>query len=147
MTRTFMVVLLGVPALLLIGCGGSSAKPSAYVSAGDAICTSQLAQLNRLPRPSTPEGAVSYLPQALAILQRERGRLAALDPPAPARAQFAAGLAGQGQLAALLGHVYHQLETGLVEIGTFSRVQTESDTLRADITAHLKRAGLARCAA
>lgn len=142
-----MVALLGVLALLLTGCGGSAGQPSAYVAAGDAICTSQLAQLNRLPRPTTPEGAVSYLPRALAILKRERSRLAALDPPSPMRAQFKAGLASQGQLAALLGHVYHQLETGLVEIGTFSRVQTESDTLSADITAHLQRAGLARCAA
>lgn len=147
MARTLIVALVGVLALALTGCGDSTAQSSAYVAAGDAICTSQLAQLNRLQRPTTPEGAVSYLPQAVAILQRERGQLAALDPPSPMRAQFKAGLASQGQLAALLGHVYHHLETGLVEIGTFSQVQTESEALRADITAHLQRAGLARCAA
>jgi hypothetical protein len=88
MARTLMVALLGVVALPLAGCGGSAVKPSAYVAAGDAICSSQLAQLNRLPRPTTPEGAVSYLPQARTIIQRERGRLAALDPPSPMRAQF-----------------------------------------------------------
>jgi hypothetical protein len=146
MARTCVVALLGVLPLLLPGCGGSAPSPPGYVAAGDAICTVQLAQLNALPQPTTPEGAVSYLPRALAIIQRERRQLAALHPSAPTRAQFTAGLEGQGQLAALLSRVLHQLQTGLVEVGTFSRVETESDTLRADISAHLRQAGLARCA-
>jgi hypothetical protein len=146
MARNRVLVLLGT-LVLLAGCGGSARAPGGYAASGDAICGAQLAQLSRLTRPTTPEGAISYLPRALAIMQRAKGELTALHPPAPVRAQFAAGLADQGQLAALLHRVYHQLETGLLEIGTFTHVEAETDALRADISAHLRRAGLARCVA
>lgn len=138
-------LLMLIP-LLLAGCAGSTPPPPAYVAAADAICTAQLAQLNRLGQPTTPEQAISYLPQAVAIIGHERSGLAALSPPAGMRAEVDAGLAGQGQLAALLRHISDQLRSGLVEVGTFSRAQAEGDTLRADINAHFRRAGLAQCA-
>lgn len=135
-----------VIALLLAGCGGSASPPPAYVTAGDADCATQLAQLNRLARPTTPDQVVSYVPQALEIIERGRSRLAALDPPAGARPELARALASQEQLATLLHRVLHELESGLVEPGMFSRAQAEGSALKADIDAHLRRAGLARCA-
>ncbi len=146
MARNRVLVLFGV-LVLLAGCGGAARAPGGYAASGDAICGAQLAQLSRLTRPTTPEGAITYLPQALAIMERAKAELTVLNPPAPARAEFSAGLADQGQLAALLHRVYHQLETGLVEIGTFSHVEAETNALRAEISAHLRRAGLARCVA
>jgi hypothetical protein len=145
MARTHVLALLSSAAILLAGCAGSAAPPPAYVAAADVICTAQLAQLDRLPEPATPEQAVTYIPEAIAILEREQSRLAALEPPGRVRGQFAAGLAGQGQLAAML-HVSEELRSGLVEVGTLSRAQAEGQTLRADINAHFRQAGLARCA-
>jgi hypothetical protein len=146
MARTHVLALLSSAAILLAGCAGSAAPPPAYVAAADAICTAQLAQLDRLPEPATPEQAVTYIPQAIAILEREKSGLAALEPPGRVREQFAAGLAGQGQLAAMLRHVSEELRSGLVEVGTLSRAQAEGQTLRADINAHFRQAGLVRCA-
>jgi hypothetical protein len=146
MARTHAIALLGAVCLLVAGCGSSASSTPEYVAAGNAICAEQLAQFNRLPLPATPEQAVSYLPQALAIMQRETGRLAALDLPASKRAQFQAGLASSRQLATLLHGVLHKLRSGVVEISAFAQVQAQSATLKADIDAHLRQAGLARCA-
>lgn len=140
------LVLCAVMALLLAGCGQSASPPPEYVTAGDATCAAQRAQLHSLARPTTPAEVISYVPQALDIIERGRSRLAALDPPAGARAQLARALASQEQLSRLLKRVLHELKSGLVEPGMFSRARAESAALKADIDAHLRRAGLARCA-
>jgi hypothetical protein len=146
MARTHSIALLGAACLLLAGCGGSGSSTPKYVAAGNVICAEQLTQLNRLSQPTTPEQAVTYLPQALAIMQRETTRLTALELPASKRAQFQAALAGTRQLAAILHGVLHKLHSGLIEISAFAQVQAQSDALKAQIDAHLRQAGLARCA-
>jgi hypothetical protein len=163
MAKTLVIALLGVGCLPFAGCGGSASSSSPagsasssspagsasastrYLAAGNAICTKQLAQLNKLAQPTSAEQAVSYLPKALLIMRRETSGLTALDPPAPERAQVAAGLASAQQLAALLRRFLHELRGGLVEIGTFGRVQTQTGALRADVNAHFRLAGLTRC--
>jgi hypothetical protein len=147
MARTRVFALLGAGSLLFAGCSASAPAPSSYLTAGNAICGAELEQLNQLARPATPEAAVSYLPRVLAIMESQRDRLSALTVPARKRAEFAAGLAGQGQLAALLRHVLRQLQAGMVEVGTFVRVEAQSDGLRAEINRHFRDAGLGRCAA
>ena len=146
MARLHALALSAVPALLLAGCGSSGSPPPAYVATGEAICSEQTARLNRLVRPTTPEQAVSYLPRVLAIMRRGTARLAALDPPAGKRTELAAGLAGADQLAANLHRFLHQLQTGLVEAGSFPRLQVQSAALRAQIDGHLRQAGLTGCA-
>jgi hypothetical protein len=146
MARMHALALTAVTALLLAGCGGSASPPPAYVTAGDADCATQLAALHGLARPTTPGQVVAYVPRALDIIERGRSELAALDPPAGARAELARALASQDHLAALLHHVLGELESGLVEPGMFSRAASEASALKADIDAHLRRAGLARCA-
>ena len=158
-----MIALLGVGCLLFAGCGGSasssspadsasasssgvSASSSArYLAAGNAICTKQLARLNKLAQPTSAEQAASYLPKALVIMRRETSELAALDPPVPVRAQVTAGLASAERLAALLHRFLHELKGGLVELSTFGRVQAQTGALRADVNAHFRQAGLTRC--
>ncbi len=146
MPRMYALALSAVIALLLAGCGESSSPPPAYVTAGDADCAAQLAQLHRLARPTTPDEVISYVPQALEIMARGRSLLEALDPPAGARVELARALTSQEQLATLLHRVLRELESGIVEPGMFSRAQTEAAALKTDIDAHLRRAGLARCA-
>ena|SRR5271166_3990626 len=163
MAKRLVIALLGLGCLPFAACGGStsssspagsasspvvsSASASArYLAAGNAICTKQLTQLNKLAQPTSAEQAVSYLPRALVIMQRETSGLTALDPPAPERAQAAAGLASSQQLAALLRRFLHELRGGLVEISTFGRVQARTGALRADVNAHFRLAGLTRCA-
>ncbi len=153
MARTRAIALLSVACLPLAACGSSrsasrdSAKsPPRYVAAAEAICTARLAQINRLTRPTTPEQAVSYLPQALTIMGSEIAELTALAPPAHQRAELSAALASTRQLASLLRGFLHQLRSGLVEIATFARVQTRSGALTAEADDHFGRAGLAKCA-
>lgn len=139
---------------MLAGACGSSAPsssrsappPPTYVAAANAICARELAQLDMLTRPTTAEQAVSYLPHAISIIHVETEQLAALDPPASGRAQFAAALASDRQLAALLSGFLQTLKTGLVELGTFARVQARSNALRADIARQFRQAGLVGCA-
>ncbi len=145
---------LAVAVLPLAGCGGSSSSssrgpgssPPAYVAQGNAICTQELARLNALTRPTTPDQAVIYLPKALRIMERETARLTALNPPASEPRELSAGLASARQLTALLHRFLDTLRGGLVELRTFGQVQTQSATLRADLDAHFRRAGLERCA-
>jgi hypothetical protein len=155
MARMHVTALFGAACLLLAGCGASTsshpasapqAAPPAYVATGDAICAKQLTALNKLTQPSTPEGALSYLPKALTIMQRETGQLAVLDPSASRRAAFAAALASAHQLETVLRRFLRQMQAGVVEISTFSKVQSQSEALRADINAHFRQAGLTRCA-
>jgi len=149
-----VTTLLGAGCLLLAGCGGSSPSHSAsvpqalpsYVTAGNAICAAQLAQINKLAQPTTPEGAVSYLPKVVALMRSETTQLAALDPTGTARAKFAAGLASSRQLASYLSHFLHQMQAGVVEISAFSQVQGHSEAMKAATEADFRGAGLAGCA-
>jgi len=152
MPRTCVIALLAAACLLASACSGSSsprgtaALSPAATAAADSICARQLAQLDRLTRPTTADQAVSYLPQALRIMRVEIRRLEALDPPSPGRAQFAAGLASERALTALLGRFLHQLQTGFVEFSALARVQTQSWQLRAAVDSHFRQAGAQLCA-
>ncbi|HLL92868.1 MAG TPA: hypothetical protein VK252_08005 [Solirubrobacteraceae bacterium] len=142
-----MITAVGILCgLLAAGCGSSDSPPPAYVAAGEAICGEQLTQLNRLTRPSTLGQTVAYLPRVLAIMQAETGRLAALDPPSHGKDQLDAALTDTRALAALLRRSLHQLRAGMVEFTALSTLQSQSNTLRAQIDAHFRQAGLARCA-
>jgi len=157
MAPTKLLVPIVAACLLLAGCGGSggstpttstaqsaSTSPT-FVAAADAICSRQLAQLNTLPRPTTPEGALTYLPQALAPMRREVTALETLKAPASEQAQFAAGLASARELSTVLGDLLHKLRSGIVEIAALTGLQTQSEVLRADISAHFHSAGLTQC--
>jgi hypothetical protein len=151
MARSTATVVMGVAYLLLAGCGGSHSSPSAsappaYLASADAICSEQLGKLSRLPQPTTPEGATSYLPKALAIMQSEVSRLTALQVPADKQAQLKAGLASEGELSNVLRGLLHKLKSGIVEISSFGELQARSDALKADVDAHFRQAGLERCA-
>lgn len=150
MARGNATVVMGVSCLLLAGCGGSSTSPHAsgppsYLASANAICSVQLAKLDRLPQPTTPEGATSYLPKALAIMQSEQTQLTALQLPANREAQLKAGLASEGELASVLSGLLHKLRSGIVAISSLGQIQARSDTLKADVDAHLRQAGLERC--
>jgi hypothetical protein len=145
MARIHALAPFPILALLLAGCGSSASPPPAYVAAGKAICSEQAARLNRLARPTTPEQAASYLPQVLAIMHRGTAGLAALDPPAGKRTELADALTGAARLAANLHRFLRQLQTGLVEVGSFPRLEVQSAALRAEIDGHLRQAGLAGC--
>jgi hypothetical protein len=152
-----LLVPIGAACLLLAGCGGaggSAAAPSTassasssptYVAAADAICSRQLGQLNKLPRPTTPEGALTYLPRALPIMRREVTALQTLKAPAREQAQFAAGLASARKLSTVLGGLLHKLHSGIVELSALTELQTQTEALRADLDAHFRSAGLAQC--
>jgi hypothetical protein len=142
---------MGVSCLLLAGCGGSSSSPAAsappaYLASADAICSAQLAKLNKLTQPTTPEGASTYLPKALAIMQSEQTELTALQVPADKRAQLKAGLVSEGELSNVLRGLLHKLRSGVVEISSFGEVQARSAALKADVDAHFREAGLDGCA-
>jgi len=152
-----LLVPIAAASLLLAGCGGSGgsttapATPSsassspAYVAAADAICSRQLAQLNKLPRPTTPEGALTYLPRALPIMRREVTSLETVKAPASEQAQFAAGLATARKLSTLLGDLLHKLHSGIVEVSALTELQTQTEALRGNLDAHFRGAGLAQC--
>ncbi|MDQ6811340.1 MAG: hypothetical protein M3Z95_05530 [Actinomycetota bacterium] len=140
--------------VLIAGCGGASStaagKPSrapAYVAAADAVCVQAQAELHKLSEPTTPGQAVAYLPSAIAIINRETLRLAALDPLASRRGWFGAALSDARKLAGVLAAFLHQLRAGIVELATFSQVQTQSTTLRTEINGSFRQAGLSRCVA
>jgi hypothetical protein len=157
MAPTKLPVAIAGACLLIAGCGGSGGSTSApagassassspaYVAAADTICSRQLSQLNKLPRPTTPEGALTYLPRALPIMQREVTALTAVKAPASEQAQFAAGLATARQLSTLLGSLLHKLHSGIVEVSSLTELQAQTEALRAVLDAHFRSAGLTRC--
>jgi hypothetical protein len=148
MTRAPGIALLAaICGGLLAGCGGSSAPPPppAYVAEAKVICHTQLAKLNRMQRPSTPGQAVDYLPPALAIMHRETGMLAALDPPPADRAKFAAALADTRQLTAVLERLLRDLHSGMVEFPALAAAQTDAVSLRAQLDRRFHEAGVTAC--
>jgi len=139
-----------------MGCGASKpAAPTApratqsgagYLAAGNAICAEQLAQLNRLPRPSTPEQTIAFLPPALAIMRREVTRLGALDPRGSKGTELAAALTSSRALSTLLDRLLHELHHGMLELTALATVQKQTTTMRAQVDARFRQAGLPRCA-
>jgi hypothetical protein len=144
--RRFTVVL-GLVCAALAGCGGggSAAQEKKFTAAANAICAQELAVLSRTPELTTPTQAISYLPKVIAIIQRQSGRLEALAVPASKRADLEAALGSGRQLGLILVRFLHQLRAGTYELATFSQVQSQSVTLRQQINAHFRKAGLARC--
>jgi hypothetical protein len=155
MARRNGIVTAGLLAgcALLAGCGattrhvaGTPAPAPRYVAQGNAICSAELARLDRLPRPTTPEQTVAYLPRALAAMRQEVASLRGLDPPGSAGRELAAALSNTDQLAALLGHLLHELRVGTVEFGQLAAVQRRTSAMRGQLDASFRSAGLARCA-
>ena len=150
MPRRRLLTLLVAGSALLAGCGagshsGSTAATAPYVAQANRVCAAQLAQLNKLKRPTSPEQAIAYLPHVIAIMHSETTKLATLDPQGAPQSELAAALKTDGKLSALLSRFLHQLKTGIVELTTFSQVQTESNALRQQLDAHFRRAGLSSC--
>jgi len=117
-----------------------------YVAAGNAICSEQLAQLNRLPRPTSTEQTISYLPSALQIMRREVAKLQALTPSGSGGRALQAALTSDRRLTALLSDFLWGLRHGMVEFAQLATVQTRSIAMRAQIDARFRQAGLPRCA-
>ena len=94
------MAVLGLVCAVLAGCGGggSSAQEKQFVAQANAICAQELAVLSRTPEPTTPAQAISYLPKAIAIIQRQSGRLEALPVPASKRRDLEAALSTGRQL-------------------------------------------------
>lgn len=149
MARSRSIAPVALCCALLAGCGAgastSSSKAPQYVAQGNRICAAQLAVLDRLPRPTTPEAAVAYLPHVLAIMHAERTQLRALDPGSAGQAKLTAALTETSRLSALLSRFLNHLDTGIVELTSFGQVQTESNALRSQIDTDFRRAGLVRC--
>ena len=147
MTRRRFTVLVALTCAALAGCGGSGedAKVKKFIAAGNAICAQELAVLSKTPEPTSPQAAIGYLPKAIAIIQRQSARLEALSVPASKRADLAAALGTGRQLGVILVRFLHQLRSGTYELATFSQVQSQSVTLREQINAHFRKAGLTRC--
>lgn len=155
-TRNVMALSL-LACGLLAGCGATTpavptsptspaSRGASYLAAGSAICAEQVAQLNRLPRPSTPEQTVAFLPPALAIMRHEVARLGALDPPGSGGVELAAALTSTRHLTTLLARLLHELRHGMVEFAALAKVQTQTAAMRAQVDARFRQAGLPRCA-
>jgi hypothetical protein len=148
MNRIGSVAALSLVCAVVAGCGGSSgpsAQEKQFVAQANAICTQELAVLAKTPEPTSPTAAISYLPKALAIIQRQGARLSALNAPASKRAEVQAALASGQQLGTLLAGFLQKLRSGSFELATFSQVQSQSVTLRQQINAHFRKAGLTSC--
>jgi hypothetical protein len=148
MSRTSSIAALALICASVAGCGGSSgpsAQEKQFVAQANAICTQELAVLSRTPEPTSPTAAIGYLPKAIAIIQRQGARLSALSAPASKRAQLQAALGTGQQLGALLEGFLRKLRSGSFELATFTQVQTQSVTLREQINAHFRSAGLTSC--
>jgi hypothetical protein len=136
----------------LAGCGGSTHASTAqapaprYVAEGNAICATQLARLSKLPRPTTPEQTIAYLPTALTTMHAEVSGLRTLDPPGAAHAELAAALADTNQLAATLARLLDELQHGTVEFTQLGSVEHRSTTMRARLDARFRQVGLTSCA-
>lgn len=132
-------------AVLLVGCGGSGKRHTTYVARGNAICREALVELHRTPEPTTPAQAISFLPRAITIIERQVASLAALDVPASNRGDLDAALGSVRSLGIVLQRFLHQLRAGTVELSTFEQVQAQTNTLRAQIKGHFRQAGLSAC--
>jgi hypothetical protein len=148
MSRNASLATLALICAAIAGCGGSSgpsAQEKQFVAQANAICTQELAVLKTTPEPTSPAQAISYLPKAIAIIQRQSARLSALSAPASKRRELEAALATGGRLGTVLEGFLRKLRSGSFELATFTQVQTESVTLREQINAHFRKAGLESC--
>ena len=148
MSRFASLAAIALICIAVAGCGGSSGPSSQekqFVAQANAICAQELAVLNKTPEPTSPTQAVGFLPKAIAIIQRQSLRLEALSAPASKRAELQAALASGRQLGTLLAGFLGKLRSGSFELATFTQVQTQSVTLREQINAHFRKAGLTSC--
>ncbi len=156
MRHRHVIVLLTFLCGALGGCGGSGTRPAtqaaasvpAYIAAANAICTRQLAQLNGLARPHTPEQAIDYLPHAVAILHSESDSLAALHVPAGGAGvvHLNAALTSTRELAGTLARFLGRLRSGMIDLTDFGTVQSKGIALHEQLDRQFHLAGLTRCA-
>jgi hypothetical protein len=148
MSRVASLVTLALICAAVAGCGGSSgpsAQEKQFVAQANAICAQELAVLKTTPEPTSPTQAITYLPKAIAIIQRQSARLSALSVPSSKRGELEGALARGRQLGTVLEGFLGKLRSGHFELSTFTQVQSESVTLREQINAHFRKAGLTSC--
>jgi hypothetical protein len=148
MSKRASLATLALVCTAIAGCGGSSgpsAQEKQFVAKANAICAQELAGLNKTPEPTSPTQAIGYLPKAIAVIQRQSTRLAALSAPGAKGTELHAALASGRQLGTLLDGFLHKLRSGSFELATFTQVQTQSVALREQINAHFRKAGLSSC--
>lgn len=132
-------------AVILAGCGGSNKQQARYVAHGSAICRQALAQLHSTPEPTTPAQAIAFLPRAITIIERQVASLGSLEVPASHQTELHAALGSVKSLGTVLQRFLHELRAGTVELSTFQQVQTQSNSLRAQINSQFRQAGLSAC--
>lgn len=88
--RGLALPALGAGALIIAGCGGSSATKSDVIARGNAICASALRQVRATPSPAGGAGSLAglsgYLKQVVPIFDNEISDIRALPRPSQDRA-------------------------------------------------------------
>ena len=167
MRRICCLVLFGVVATVLTGCGGggsstsggSTTSPGAtsapagggrltkadFIAQGDAICVANVAKEQALPRPSSSDlrSVASYLTPLIAIVADEDAKLRALKPPAADQVTINAALS---ELDTALAD-FRKAESA-ASAGNSAGFQSEFQTAKGpsdDATAKLHAYGFQHC--
>jgi hypothetical protein len=90
--RGAVAALVGVLVLFVTACGGSGSSErlskEEFQSQANAICAKYEEQLKAIGSPSSIEEIPDVVDQALAILNKEIGEIAALNPPEELQSDF-----------------------------------------------------------
>lgn len=139
------VLLAGVAALAVTGCGATSPSIARLREQTARVCTRADVQSARIAPPSVPARTASFLRRGIAVLRAELADLHTLRVP---RAQAGAYSVAVGALAhelAILTSTAHDLGRGADPLTTIKTLQHRLAPVEADNDAAWRTLGVAAC--
>jgi hypothetical protein len=141
------LLLVPLAALVLAGCGGGGRAPLSradFVKRANASCLDYNARISALKAPADVSEVPAYIDRATRRLEDHRARLAGLEPPKAAKADYDRLLAVVDQTRAVAAELKAAARKG--DAGAIAAASSRGRTLDGRERALAKRLGLTQCA-
>jgi hypothetical protein len=136
------LVLIGLLALALTGCGGSSPTASQLRARATRVCNVAARRMNAIPTPDTPSQGEEFISRGISALSRELSGLRAIRGPS----SFRDGLAAKAAALVLLRSTVKGLRAGNDPVVAIKTLQQQLEPVEVRAAAAWQALGIPACA-
>lgn len=139
------MVLAGVVALAVAGCGATSPTLLRLRAQATRVCTRALVQGARIAPPPVPGRTAAFLRRGIAALGPELAALRILRPPSNQADAYSAALGALARELAILTSTAHDVDRGADPLTTIKTLQHQLAPVEADNDAAWRTLGVPAC--
>jgi len=140
------VLLAGVAALAMAGCGAASPTIAQLRAQATRVCTRADVQNARIAPPPVPARTAPFLRRGIAVLRTELADLHTLRVPRAQAGAYSVALGALGHELTILTSTAHDLDRGADPLTTIKTLQHKLAPAEADNDAAWRTLGVPACA-